>query len=368
MLFDGKREHESRPFEGGVYRCSIVFFCHSCWRTYYYDGEQTSIDRGFLHNSCGYVFPPAPNPLPVRKVKPLPASSGAGGSDQTGGESEDDVLERGVVSKNEIKAAAARSVTAASKIKGVASDNFNIFVSTGEKTLCLQVTWNDTVGTLKAMIQAKEYIERDEQELKFKSVKLEDNYNLWHYGIAPGVTPQLGKLPGGGKRAAAQAVDAGGREDKDTKLSNLTREIVANMMMLQHSGNPATVTVRNRILQLQQKSTELEHDELFEHLYEGMSEPQMLKLREKYEASGRNTNQRYTAIARSIFEQQFKMIEDTKREMGILAKMLNDCATLTMVTQYSNDEGLVKWEDFQKTLNKTTTEKSREVGAAGRGE
>ena len=46
-----------------------------------------------------------------------------------------------------------------------------------------------------------------------------------------------------------------------------------------------------------------------------------------------------------------------------MTKLLNDTATLATLTQYCSDTGIMNWEDFTKTLNKTVTEKSRLVGA-----
>ena len=229
--------------------------------------------------------------------------------------------------------------------------------------MCLQVAWDDTIVVVKAMIQAKEYIARRKQVLKFKDVVLEDSQTLLSYDIMPGSTLELGRLPGGGKRAAPG--NEGGREDKDTKIRILRQEIMANVILMQNSPNPVTQAIRARVMQLERDTAELEHDEIFERLYENMGEKQMLKLQEKFVASGRNVNQRYTAIAKSIFEREFQMIEDTKREMDTMAKMLNDCAMLTTVTQYSSDAGVLNWEDFQKGMNKTATEKSREADARG---
>ena len=107
----------------------------------------------------------------------------------------------------------------------------------------------------------------------------------------------------------------------------------------------------------------LKSDVLFQKLYERMTEQQMLRLQEKYVASGRNMKDRYAAISKSIFEQQFQQIDDCRREMDNMTKLLNDTAALAMLTQYCSDIGVVNWEDFNKTLNKTVTDKSREVGA-----
>ena len=90
----------------------------------------------------------------------------------------------------------------------------------------------------------------------------------------------------------------------------------------------------------------------------------MLTLQERYTTAGRNTNHRYTAIAKSIFEEQFTQIEECKIELDKMMKMLNDTSNLAMFLQYCSDTGFMNWEDFNKTLNKTVTEKSRAVGAA----
>ena len=90
----------------------------------------------------------------------------------------------------------------------------------------------------------------------------------------------------------------------------------------------------------------------------------MLLLQERYVAAGRNMKDRYLAISKSIFEQQFQQIEDCKIELANMAKMLNDTAHLAMFLQYCGDDGFLNWADFSKTLNKTVTEKSRLVGAA----
>ena len=90
----------------------------------------------------------------------------------------------------------------------------------------------------------------------------------------------------------------------------------------------------------------------------------MLAMQEKYVSSGRNTIQRYLAISKGIFGQFFQQIEDCKRELDNMTKLLNDTATLATLTQYCSETGIMNWEDFTKTLNKTVTEKSRLVGAA----
>ncbi len=56
MLFNGMREHLSQPHVGGTYRASLVFFCHCT------HGSCKGIDRSYLENICGFVFPPLPHP------------------------------------------------------------------------------------------------------------------------------------------------------------------------------------------------------------------------------------------------------------------------------------------------------------------
>ena len=147
-----------------------------------------------------------------------------------------------------------------------------------------------------------------------KNKPLEDGCSLWRYEINPVNTIQMGKLPGGGKRAAPG--NEGGREDKDTRTRILRQEIMANVVLMQNSPNPVTQAIRARVMQLERDTAELEQDEIFEPLYENMGEKQMLKLQEKFVASGRNTTHTYTAIAKGIFAQQFQMIEDTKKGDG----------------------------------------------------
>ena len=95
-------------------------------------------------------------------MKPDPASSQAGGSDWT---DSDDVMEGRVPptvkpdpASSQAGGSGGVAATTRTTKKEIVADTFNIFVSTGKKTLCLQASWNDTVGTLKAMIQAKEFV------------------------------------------------------------------------------------------------------------------------------------------------------------------------------------------------------------------
>ena len=229
--------------------------------------------------------------------------------------------------------------------------------------MCLQVAWDDTIVVVKAMIQAKEYIARCKQVLKFNDITLEDSQTLLSYDIMPGSTLELGKLPGGGKRAAPG--NEGGREDKDVKCTALRHEVLATLAMTQGTRHAATHTVRNRIMELERDSRELKNDQIFQRLYENMTEPQMLKMQERFVACGRNTNQRFIAVAKSIFEHEFREIEDCKRELGTMAKAMIDTTTLAMFIQYCGETGIFNWESFIKHMNEITTEKSRAVGARG---
>ncbi len=135
------------------------------------------------------------------------------------------------------------------------------------------------------------------------------------------------------------------------------------MVLSQGTRNPVVHNVRNRIMELERDFQQLSSDALFQKLYERMTEQQMLAMLEKYVASGRNMSHRYAAISKSIFEQQFQQIDDCRRELDNMTKLLNDTAALATLTQYCSDIGVVNWEDFNKTLNKTVTGKSRSVGA-----
>jgi hypothetical protein len=241
-------------------------------------------------------------------------------------------------------------------------------VETSDKTMCLQVSWNDTISVVKAMIQAKEYIERCDQVLKFNSIELEDNRSLWFYDITPGSTLRLGALPGGGKRAAAQAVDGGGREEKDSKIRTLRQDILATMVLTQNTRNVVTHSVRTRIMELERDFQQLPTDTLLQKLYKDMMEKQMLKLQERFHRCRSQLRRKVPRNQQVLFEQQFQQVEDCKRELDTMVKAINDTATLTMLTQFCNDAGVVNWEEFTKIMNKTATDKSREVGAAARDE
>jgi len=176
----------------------------------------------------------------------------------------------------------------------------------------------------------------------------------------------MGRLPGGGKRPAPG--NEGGREDKDTKVSSLRRDILASMALTTGTKHVATHAVRNRIAELEESSRDVKDDKLFNKLFKDMTEPQMLKLQERFATAGRNVNLRYVAIAKSIFENQFAQMEECKRELDMMSKALTDAATLAMVMQYCNDSGTMNWDAFTKQMNDTTTKKSRAAGAAGAAE
>ncbi len=96
-----------------------------------------------------------------------------------------------------------------------------------------------------------------------------------------------------------------------------------------------------------------------------MTEKQMLKMQETFTAAGRNCGARYIAIAKSTFEQHVQQIGDCKRDLDSMAKALNDTASLTMLTQFCNEAGVVNWDEFAKIINQTTPAKSREAGTRG---
>ncbi len=90
---------------------------------------------------------------------------------------------------NKIPDAAQQSSTAACASEELQSEDeaFNVSIATSGETMCFQVSWNDTVHTVKAMIQTKEYINRCDQVLKFSSIELEDRRALFFYDIMPGL-------------------------------------------------------------------------------------------------------------------------------------------------------------------------------------
>ena len=71
---------------------------------------------------------------------------------------------------------------------GADDGTFNVFVELANKTVCLQVEGTDTAATLKAMIQAKEYISRDELDLVFDGYDLEDKKTVEFYEMKPNST------------------------------------------------------------------------------------------------------------------------------------------------------------------------------------
>ena len=94
-----------------------------------------------------------------------------------------------------------------------------------------------------------------------------------------------------------------------------------------------------------------------------MTEGQTLKMQERYNMALHNLPNRYLAISKSFFEEQFKQIEDAKSELDTMAKMLTTTATLAAMTQYCSESGIMNWESFAELMNKTVTVKSREAGA-----
>ena len=133
--------------------------------------------------------------------------------------------------------------------------------------------------------------------------------------------------------------------DKDVRARALRQEILANMVLSQGTRNIVSHNVRTRIMELERDFQLLKSDALFQTLYKEMTETQMLRLQEKYVASGRNTNNRYVAIAKGVFEDQFNQIDDCRRELDNIVKLLHDTAILAVMTQYCSDAGFVMWEE-----------------------
>jgi hypothetical protein len=231
------------------------------------------------------------------------------------------------------------------------------------------VMLGSSIGELKDEIEEEAGVVHTTYYLRHFNGKsrrnLDDHYTFEDYGFKEDVTfEQVPKLGGTGKRAQPGAGGEGGeREEKQTKIRALRAEILTNMVMTQGTRNIVSHNVRTRIMELERDFQQRKAEVLFQHLYTNMTEQQMLTLQERYTTAGRNTNHRYTAIAKSIFEEQFQQIEDCKIELANMAKMLNDTAHLAMFLQYCGDDGFLNWADFSKTLNKTVAEKSRAVGA-----
>ena len=142
---------------------------------------------------------------------------------------------------------------------------------------------------------------------------------------------------------------------------------MAALLLTANSGSPTVAAVRARLEALEQEFNQRAPNEMMQHMFQNMTEPQMLKLQERFGMAGRNTDQRFAAIAKATFEDLYKQIEDARGELKSMEQVLANTATLTMMTQFCNDQGLMNWEAFTKVLNETTTEKSRQVGArAGR--
>ena len=114
---------------------------------------------------------------------------------------------------------------------------------------------------------------------------------------------------------------------------------------------------------LEREFQRLKAYEVFERLYENMTENQMLKMQERYATAANNLQNRFLAISRSVFEEHVKMIEEAKAELDSMAKVLTTTATLATLTQLCNDAGTTNWESFAELMNKTATDRSREAGA-----
>jgi hypothetical protein len=236
--------------------------------------------------------------------------------------------------------------------------------------MIIGVKLGSSIGELKDAIEDSAGVVNTAYYLRHFNGKshrnLDDHYTFEDYGFKEDVTfEQVPKLGGTGKRAQPGAGGEGAaREEKATKIRALCQTILTNMVMSQGTRNIVSHNVRTRIMELERDFQQRKPDVLFQHLYTNMTEQQMLSLQEKYVAAGRNMSTRYLAIAKGIFEQHFDQIEECKVELDKMTKMLNDTATLAMFLQYCGDDGFLNWADFNKTLNKTVTEKSRAVGAA----
>ena len=289
-----------------------------------------------------FINPSAP------MVMPLPASCGAGGSIGAGGSSAEDTSSDHLHDHEE-----------------------DIHESEDDKPTFSH--WLRGLHSLEEEVQDKPLVHKVEDMLKYtfgsESAWCDTRAHYTATDIVKMVAHDLGvttpmEFGKRGRAASGAPAGEGERVEKDAKIRALRADILTNMVMSQGTRNIVSHNVRTRIMELERDFQRLEAGAIFQHLYTGMTEQQMLLLQERYVAAGRNMKDRYLAISKSIFEQQYQQIEECRSELDKMTKMLNDTSNLATLMQYCSDDGFLNWADFSKTLNKTVTEKSRLVGAA----
>ena len=206
MRFDGKREHESNPRVGGTYRCSIVFFCHCAYNSC------KGIDRSYLENMCGFIFPPDVGAQWTSGPGAAQSSDHDVGAQWTSGPG-------AVIDRDDEELVAHFEEFHFGEVD---EPDFVITLDFIEVKFFIGVKLNTTIGEMKDWIEDEAGDSMDSYYLRFNKRTLENRFTMEDYGITANVQLEMvPKITGGAGKVIKKTIK--------TKTTVTTTRADANM-------------------------------------------------------------------------------------------------------------------------------------------